>query len=155
MSFLDKLKEGASKAADKAKDTVEITKLNTQISSKRKEIEKLYNHIGEIVFQAYTAKDFMAAQPEIEQNCSLVVDLHQEIDGLEQRIKIVKNEKDCVCGHVVALDIRFCPKCGHKFETEEPVAVEAPAVEVTLCSSCGKEVEPSDKFCGHCGATNS
>jgi hypothetical protein len=32
MGFFDKIKEGAGKAADLAKETVEVTLLNTQIS---------------------------------------------------------------------------------------------------------------------------
>jgi hypothetical protein len=46
MGFFNKLKEGAGKAADLAKQTVEVTRLNTQISSKKREIEKNHSRIG-------------------------------------------------------------------------------------------------------------
>lgn len=153
MSFFDKLKEGASKAADKAKDTVEITRLGTQISSKRKEIEKCFNQMGEAVFQAYVAKDLSSAEAEIERCSNNVIVLQQEIAVLEHRIKVVKNEKDCTCGNVVALDSKFCPKCGHHFEIEEEAEPEALATSVKPCPSCGAEMDQSDKFCGSCGAS--
>ncbi|MDF2721902.1 MAG: double zinc ribbon-containing protein [Paenibacillus sp.] len=154
MSFFDKLREGASKAADMAKDTVEVTRLNAQIASKRKEIEKLYGHIGAIVFEAYTTQNMPNTEHEIEQNCRLIADLNQEIEFLEHRIKLVKNEKDCVCGNVVSLDIKFCPKCGHKFDEEPPAPVALIEPEEKLCSSCGKDMKSGDKFCGNCGTVN-
>lgn len=92
MGFFDKLKEGASKAADKAKETVEITRLNTQISSKRKEIEKNYLEMGKAVYQAYAANNSNQAEPAMENGCTAITNLLQEIIQLEQKIREVKNE---------------------------------------------------------------
>ncbi|WP_049917358.1 MULTISPECIES: zinc ribbon domain-containing protein [Bacillota] len=133
MGFFDKLKEGASKAADKAKESVEVVRLNSQISAKRKDIEKNYIQIGEAVFQANLSNDLTAAEPAITKSSEQIVALQQEIDELEEKIMEIKDEKDCVCGKVVPIDTKFCPSCGHKFEevpaaesTEEPEVVPAP-----------------------------
>jgi rRNA maturation endonuclease Nob1 len=153
MGFLDKLKEGATKAADKAKETVEVTRLNTQISGKKRDIERGYAKIGETVFQAYADGDLSAAEPEIQTLSQDIIGWQKEIAALEQKIKEVKNEKDCVCGKVVPLDAKFCQGCGHKFE--EPVQPVAAAVTVVQanCPSCASVIEEDARFCGNCGHT--
>jgi rRNA maturation endonuclease Nob1 len=153
MGFLDKLKEGATKAADKAKETVEVTRLNTQISGKKRDIERSYAKIGETVFQAYADGDLSAAEPEIQTLSQDIIGWQKEIAALEQKIKEVKNEKDCVCGKVVPLDAKFCQGCGHKFE--EPVQPVGAAVTVVQanCPSCASVIEEDARFCGNCGHT--
>ncbi|MFF2484734.1 hypothetical protein [Paenibacillus sp. NPDC058071] len=120
MGFFDKLKEGASKAADKAKESVEVVKFNSQISAKRKEIEKHYIQIGEAVYQAHVANDLALAAQSIRESSAHIIGCEKEIEALEEKIKIIKEEKDCICGSVVPLEAKFCPSCGHKFETIHP-----------------------------------
>ncbi|MEF3304757.1 zinc ribbon domain-containing protein [Paenibacillus sp. GYB003] len=115
MSFFEKMKEGAAKAAEKAKETVEVTRLNAQIGAKKKEIEKLQQNIGELVYQSYLSKDADLESRTVSL-CMQIADRYQDIAALELKIKEVKNEKVCVCGAELAADIRFCPSCGHQFE---------------------------------------
>lgn len=151
MGFLDKLKEGASKAADKAKETVEITRLNNQISGKKKDIERGYAKIGETVFQAYVAGDLSVAEPEIQTISQDIISMQKDISALELKIKETRNEKDCVCGKVVPLEAKFCQGCGHKFE-DAVQPVEA-AVAQAKCPSCSSVIEDDARFCGNCGHT--
>jgi len=174
MGFFDKLKESASKAADKAKDSVEIVRLNSQISAKRGEIKKLYAQIGRIVFQAHAADQLSSTQELIQSASESIIVLQQEIEELEHKIKIIKDEKDCVCGQVLSLEAKFCSTCGHKFEDNnaetsvgriEVIAlppVEASAELATsgnaespeagrACPSCEAPLGESDRFCENCG----
>ncbi|WP_052476446.1 zinc ribbon domain-containing protein [Cohnella kolymensis] len=139
MSFLkkitDSVSKGVSSATEKAQQTVEITRINSQISGKRKEIERLYADIGEAVYSAYRAHDLSLAEAKVIPLCEEVAAIHEEINALDDRIKELRNEKDCVCGERVTYDVRFCPSCGHQFpepaqiRTEEaPPASEEPAV---------------------------
>ncbi|BFT71889.1 MULTISPECIES: hypothetical protein [Paenibacillus] len=115
MSFFDKVKQGATDAAKKAQQTVELTKLKAQVSSKEKEIEKFYNLIGESVYAAYMSGD-IARAGEIVERFSLGIDaVKQEIAVLDQKIIELRNEKECVCGKVVVADTKFCSSCGHQF----------------------------------------
>ncbi|OXM87289.1 hypothetical protein [Paenibacillus rigui] len=118
MSFFDKMKQGASDAAKKAQQTVEITKLKTQISLKEREIEKSCTYIGEAVFRSYANGDWKQAGKDIEGYCLHITGLRRDISVLEVKMKEIKNEKVCSCGKVVALDVRFCPTCGNPFEDE-------------------------------------
>jgi hypothetical protein len=118
MGFFDKIKEGAGKAADLAKETVEVTRLNTQISSKKREIEKNHYRIGELIFNAFQLNDLAAVEDQVTTICQEISALLTDIQQLELKIKEVKNEKNCVCGKTIALNAKFCPSCGHKFITD-------------------------------------
>jgi Zn finger protein HypA/HybF involved in hydrogenase expression len=118
MGFFGKIKEGANKAADLAKETVEISKLNTQISTKKREIDKSYSRIGEVIFNAYLINELASAEQQMITICEEIVSNQQEIRQLEIKIKEAKNEKDCVCGKTITLQAKFCPTCGHKFELD-------------------------------------
>lgn len=136
MGFFDKLKEGASKAADKAKDSVEVIRLHAQISSKRGEIEKLYAQIGKAVYQAHTTGQSASAL-ELVQTASHTINVIQlEIVQLENKIKIIKAEKDCVCGEVLPFEAKYCSTCGHKFE--HTLAESAPEVIIVNAAESGE-----------------
>ncbi|WP_217592621.1 zinc ribbon domain-containing protein [Cohnella sp. GbtcB17] len=131
MSFFKKLTEtvskGVSTATEKAQQTVEITKLHSQIAGKRKEIERQYNEIGEAVYKAYLAGDLSKAESEVIPACQLIADKDREIDALEDRVRELRNEKECECGQRVPFQTRFCPACGKPFPEPAP----APAAEAS------------------------
>jgi len=112
--------KGVSTATEKAQQTVEITRLHAQISGKRKEIEKRYIEIGELVYESYSkgAGDF--SDPKIGTICGEISGFLQEIEGLDERMMQLKGEKECECGRKVPYDSRFCPSCGHKFPEPGP-----------------------------------
>jgi rubrerythrin len=119
MGIFGKIKEGASKAADLAKETVEVTRLNGQISGKKKDIEKNHYRIGELAYHAYLDADLTTAEEDIVLICKEIENSLAEIHQLELKILEAKNEKLCACGKLLAIDIKFCPACGHKFEVIE------------------------------------
>jgi hypothetical protein len=91
-SFFDKIKDGASKAADKAHQTLEISRLNAQISAVKKDIDKAYMLIGQSVFQAFSNGDQSQADESIAQHSEQIVSLQSSIVDIEQKIKEVKRE---------------------------------------------------------------
>ncbi|CAN7545758.1 zinc ribbon domain-containing protein [Paenibacillus sp. LjRoot153] len=115
MSFFDKVKQGASEAAKKAQQTVEITKFKTQVSLKEREIDKIYKIIGESVYASYLSGDYTQVEANVSEYCQGIAQINQEISELEQKIAEVRNEKECTCGKVVAVDTKFCSSCGHHF----------------------------------------
>jgi len=157
VGIFDKLKDGATKAADLAKDSVEIAKINSQISSKRKEIEKSYLLIGKEVYGAYTNKQLDTLESLVKEQSNLIRVLEEEVEQLEYKIREIKDEKECVCGKVVSMDTKFCPSCGHQFEemikvvpVEEETAGELIIIQ-KHCASCHTVVNESDIFCEKCG----
>ncbi|WP_123040951.1 zinc ribbon domain-containing protein [Cohnella candidum] len=142
MSLFRKITEtvskGVSTATEKAQQTVEVTRLHSQISGKRREIEKLYVSMGEAVFRGYLDKDLSRAETKVIPACEEIVAIRGEVEALEERIMQLRNEKECVCGRKVPYDTRFCPSCGHPFP--EPAI---PAAEDPLEEFDRQETEPS------------
>ncbi len=126
MSLFRKITETVSKgvttATEKAQQTVEITRLHTQISGKRKDVDKLLHGIGEIVFESYQLNDRSELEEKIKSACEEIVAVQAEIESLEDRILQLRNEKECECGKKVPFDTRYCPSCGHAFPEPEVAA---------------------------------
>jgi hypothetical protein len=133
MSFFKKFTEtvskGVSTATEKAQQTVEITRLNAQISGKRKEIDKLFANIGAHVYEAYLAHDLSKAEATVIPGCDEITAIRGEIAILDDRIKTIRNEKECVCGKRVPYETRYCPSCGHPFPEPEPEVVQESPIQ--------------------------
>ncbi|QNK59265.1 zinc ribbon domain-containing protein [Paenibacillus sp. PAMC21692] len=117
MSFMDKVKSGFTEAGSKAKIVVEINKLKLQNNNKQKEIEQNYQSIGRMYYLQAVGRlaDDSGADPAgMVEN---IARLEAEIEENSKEIKTLANEKDCVCGKPAPLDARFCPSCGHTFES--------------------------------------
>lgn len=129
MSFMKRIKDSASRVTEKAQSSVEIGKLNGLISDIEREMEVEFAKMGRLFYEGYRAKDMSMAEGkmlELSRSCSK---LQEKIEVLRARIAELKNERLCSCGHIVALDANFCPKCGSKLEERKipspPVFVQA------------------------------
>lgn len=150
MSFFDKVKQGASDAAKKAQQTVEITRLKSQISGKEKEMEKLFHLMGETIYRAHEAGDIASSEQEIASLCEGLDALKLEIQLLDERIKNIRFEKSCPCGKVVPLDARFCPDCGTELMEEPKPETTFGEIRI-ICSACSTENDLTAKTCIACG----
>ncbi|MDK8183464.1 zinc ribbon domain-containing protein [Paenibacillus sp. UMB4589-SE434] len=136
MSFFDKMKSGLSsglsQVKDKAQQTVEVTRLYSTISTKRKDIQQRYGELGELVYRASGAgKGPRAFESEAEAQmariCEEIAKLEIEVEQLEEDMHRVKGEKVCSCGTAAPLQSKFCSRCGKSFPTpvlSDPIDVE-------------------------------
>ncbi|WP_176706084.1 zinc ribbon domain-containing protein [Paenibacillus hemerocallicola] len=156
MKWLDLLREGASRAADKAQRTVEVTRTSAQIAGKRKQIRNVMRQIGASVYEAYKNGDFTASGPEVVRLSAQIEEMEREIGNLELELQRLNREKTCSCGKVVPYNARFCPDCGKRFETAPETINAALEVEGSLrCVKCDAELEADDRFCIRCGSDQS
>lgn len=129
MSFMKRIKDSASRVTEKAQSSVEIGKLNGLISDIEREMEAEFTKMGRHFYEGYRSKDMSVAEGKMIELSRACVKLQEKIEVLRARIAELKNEKLCKCGHVVALDANFCPKCGNKLEERKvpspPVFVPA------------------------------
>ena len=151
MSFLDKIKQSASDAAKKAQQTVEITKLKSQISGKEKDREKLFYQIGTALYRSHQAGNVAESEQEVMGCCQQLDELQSDIQMIEERIRMIRFEKTCTCGKVVALDTKFCPDCGTQLPLEPKADSTVGEIRV-ICSKCGMENELNTKYCYSCAA---
>jgi len=133
MSLFRKLTEtvskGVSTATEKAQQTVEITRLHAQLIAKRRDIGKLMEEIGGMVFEGYLSGDLLLEKNRMIPACEQIRAIQREIQAMENRMMELRNEKECACGKKVPFDARFCPSCGTPFP--EPLAVTAEGEDQT------------------------
>jgi hypothetical protein len=127
MSIFNKMKTGLNQVKDKAQQTVEVTKLSSQLSSKRREIQDHYEELGELVYRASgMSKNATTSMDEAEGQmttlCREIAQLEDQVITLEQVLHRVKGEQLCLsCGSVVPEESRFCSRCGKAFEPETTI----------------------------------
>ncbi|WP_434748203.1 zinc ribbon domain-containing protein [Paenibacillus amylolyticus] len=122
MKLLQRIKNGANKATERAQHAVEIGKLNNQIVGLQQEQEVHFTDMGRIFYEGYRSQDMTRAEKEMVDLSQLCDELQDEIDALRSKIAELKNERLCECGHVASLDANFCPKCGRKLGESKPGA---------------------------------
>ncbi|BCG57033.1 zinc ribbon domain-containing protein [Paenibacillus sp. URB8-2] len=116
MNLLQRIKDGANRVSEKAQNSVEIGKLNSQISDIEREMEMEFMKMGKIFYEGYRSRDLSLAEGKMTEMSRSCLRLQDKIDALRSRIAELKNERLCKCGYIVALDANFCPHCGRKLE---------------------------------------
>ena len=108
MDFFDKLGKKASEAykvtADKTGKIAKETKLKFKI--------------GE--YEKHVREEDISIQKELEEQCTKIDVLSDEIDSLLKECLALKDKKQCIhCYKEIEKEDKFCPNCGKK-QTEEP-----------------------------------
>lgn len=119
-----KISKATQSAVDKTSSLVETTRINSQISGEQKEIDKILQEIGRVVFNKVNAGELSPGEEE----SALIEKIHGHEDKIRefrQNLASVKGMKICPeCEELIALDVAFCPKCGAP--TPVPKAEEVP-----------------------------
>lgn len=148
MSFFDdlskKIAATTQSATQKAKDTADIVKLNSQINDLTKSINAGYSELGQKYFETY--KDNVPE--EFESVFAQINESTAKIAELKEQVRVLKGIAVCPsCGSDVPLGQKFCANCGSQI----PV-VEVAAPEAKVCPTCGEAVAEGQKFCAKCGS---
>ena len=133
MEFFDKLGKKASEAykvtADKTGKLAKEAKLRMKISELKSQINTIYKEIGEAVYQKHTREGEYDNEKEIEEKCTKIDVLSDEIESNLKQCLELKDKKQCPsCFTEIEKDVKFCPKCGAKQEEVK----EEPAKEVEI-----------------------
>ena len=142
-------------AADKTSSMMEKSKINSQITGERKEIEKLCQQIGESVLERAAAGEIQLS--ERENLLMEEINVHQ--DRIREYRKVMaglRNMKICpACESLIAIDVAFCPKGGAPTPVPEPEEVMAEEIvfddadisyeEVDMKEEAEASEEPSEE----------
>ncbi|MCR8845137.1 zinc ribbon domain-containing protein [Paenibacillus sp. SC116] len=112
--FLKKVKEGASKASEKAQNVLELNRVQSQIDALRKEWEHNTYEIGRLAFEAYKNQDYASLGIEMDELAQANVILEEEMERLEWKRCALRNEKRCSCGEIAPWSSKFCASCGDR-----------------------------------------
>lgn len=142
-----KLSDAGQGVAQQTKNFADVTRLNSTISDKEKQITQLYQSIGQAYFQSHQNDAAVEFQAETEQ----IKKLLEEIAQHQEEIKQIKGIVKCPgCGADVPAQAAFCNSCGMKMAPSAPPA-QAPAGETRVCPACGAALGKDNLFCTHCG----
>ena len=129
MEFFDKLGKKASEAAkitaDKTGKLAKETKLKFKMGELRTQINNIYGEIGKKVYEKHVREEDICIKKDLEEQCTKIDVLSDEIDSLLKECLELKDKKQCKnCYKEIEKDVRFCPNCGEKQTQEEPKEVE-------------------------------
>ena len=127
MEFFDKLGKKASEAykitADKTGKLAKEAKLRLKIGDLKSQINDIYEEIGKKVYQNHVDSSTIDLKKEIEESCTKIDMLSEEIEMKLKECLELKDKKQCPnCFTEMDKDMKFCPECGAKqeiFEAEE------------------------------------
>lgn len=124
MDFFDKLGKKASEAykvtADKTGKIAKETKLKFRIGELKTQINNIYEEIGKKVYEKHIREEELCIKKDLEEQCTKIDVLSDEIDSLLKECLLLKDKKQCQkCYKEIEKDAKFCPNCGEK-QTEEP-----------------------------------
>ncbi len=124
MEFFDKLGKKASEAykltADKTGKIAKETKLKFRIGELKTQINDIYEEIGKKVYEKHVREEDICIKKDLEDECTKIDVLSDEIDSLLKQCLELKDKKQCQnCYKEIEKDDKFCPNCGEK-QTDEP-----------------------------------
>lgn len=108
---VSKAKTAADFTAKKASELVEITKANLKIMDTQNTIDKAYQEIGKMVFEA--SKGNGEFSEEIDEKIAVIDELKLKLAELKDTVATLKGIIRCTsCGKENANENTFCGGCG-------------------------------------------
>ena len=136
MEFFDKLGKKASEAykitADKTGKLAKEAKLRLKIGDLKSQINNIYEEIGKKVYQNHVDSSTIDLEKEIEESCTKIDLLSEEIEMKLKECLELRDRKQCPnCFTEMDRDVKFCPECGAKQEVieETQIAKEVEIIE--------------------------
>lgn len=156
-SFINKVKSGLEKGVNtvstKSKGMMEITKLNNQINSLKKQKDEAVAKMGHVVYGMFCEENLDVKK--INEECLKIKDFDRQVASIREQIKNIEAEmqsaeikfsgRTCKCGQSLSDDAKFCSSCGSKVEE-----IKAGHGDELKCE-CGAPIKKEYKFCGKCG----
>ncbi|GAV14933.1 zinc ribbon domain-containing protein [Paenibacillus sp. chi10] len=125
--FIQVIKDGASKASEKAHNMMEMNRVQAQIVAKRKEWKQNVYDIGELVYDAYKKNDLTLAEEGLKEIAKLNLLVEEEMKLLDWKVSELRKQKRCECGEIAPFSANYCSVCGRKLP--EPPQMEEEEID--------------------------
>lgn len=129
-------KTAASAVSKKAGELYDLSKLRISLASLRSELNKLYQTLGEVVYNDSADEEIEAIKIEISETKKNILELEKILLASRNTVKCPQ------CGQKLNKNAAFCYVCG----------AEVPKEPKPVCFKCGAELIDGAAFCYKCGA---
>ena len=150
MDFFDKIGKKASETykftAEKTGKLAKEAKLRMKMNEDKSDIEDLYKQIGKKVYEKHLLQDTINIKEELEEECTKVDVLSDEIENILNEILNLKDLKQCSnCYEKIDKTSKYCPNCGDKQEENEDAEVsEESSKEVEIVDEVQEAYEKAE-----------
>ena len=111
-------KSAVTVVSEKAGKIVDISKLRINAAELNNEINKRYESLGRVVYDA--KKTDNSAEELITECVAAIDDLYEQLDAVNEQISAIRNRTVCkVCGEENPQGASFCCKCGTKLDNRK------------------------------------
>ena len=138
MDFFDKIGKKASETykftAKKTSKLAKEAKLRMKMNEDKSDIEDLYKKIGKKVYEKHLLQDTINIKEELEEECTKIDVLSDEIENILNEILSLRDLKQCTnCYEKIEKSSKYCSNCGSKQEENEEEGEQSePAKEVEV-----------------------
>ena len=111
-------KSAVNVVGKKAGKIVDISKLRISAAELNNEINKRYESLGRVVYDA--AKTENSAEELTAECVAAIDDLYEQLDAVNEQISAIRNRTICAsCGEENPQGASYCCKCGTKLHPDE------------------------------------
>ena len=126
MDFLNDLGKRFSSVArsvsEKTKDSVESSRLASDLRLQKNALEQLYTELGKL---CYDLRLGQGDEDQMEKVFSNIQRTRERIEALTAQRDAIRDVRRCPsCGAVVSKEARFCSACGKRLPEDAPVPEE-------------------------------
>ena len=149
MDIFDKIGKKATETykytAEKTGKIAKEAKLRMKMNENKVDINELYKQIGKKVYEKHVENQSINIKEELEEECTKIDVLSQEIENMLKEILLLRDRKQCPnCFEQIDKSAIYCPNCGTKQEEiveDEKEKSSEPEKETNTNDEPAKEVE--------------
>ena len=153
MEFFNDLSKKFSNVAksvtEKTKESVEVTRIASDIRGLKNEVEQLYTELGKV---CYALRQGDGDASKAEEIAGRIQKALMRIEELNDQRDAIRDMKRCAGrGAVMPREARFCSSCGRRMPEDAPDPEPESPVDIEYCPDCGAERRDGEAFCSVCG----